>query len=128
MTGKQESMGTGDRDTDEELVSLLDDRYAREILVETREEPRSADALSEACDASASTIYRRIERLRKHDLLEGQQRLDPDGHHYEVYAARLRKVTIELTPDGFTVEVACEEDEETAADRFTSLYEELSGT
>jgi predicted transcriptional regulator len=126
MTGKLEAMVEGNGDAEEELVSLLDDRYAREILVETCEEPRSADALSEACDASPSTIYRRIERLRERDLLEGQQRLDPDGHHYEVYAARLHRVTVELTPDGFVVDVE-RETGETAADRFTSLYEELSG-
>jgi DNA-binding Lrp family transcriptional regulator len=118
-------MSEGDRPADdEEVIGLLDDRYAREILVETREDALSAEALSETCDASPSTIYRRIERLRERDLLEGQQRLDPDGHHYEVYAARLRRVDIELTPDGFDIEVERSEDD--AADRFTRLYEELS--
>ena len=119
MTG-----GDGPAD-DEEIISLLDDPYARSILVETRGDPRSAESLSDACGASPSTIYRRIERLRERDLLEGEQRLDPDGHHYEVYSARLQRVTVELTDDGFVVDVDREERGD-PADRFTRLYEELS--
>lgn len=114
------------REEDEELISLLDDDYARDILVETYDDPRSAEALSEACDASRSTIYRRVERLQERDLLEGYHRLDPNGNHYEVYAARLRRVTLELTENGFVVEVDRAEEESTA-DRFTRLYEDLSG-
>lgn len=109
----------------EELLSLLDDDYARAIIVETRDGPRSAEELSDAIDASPSTVYRRIERLREHDLVEGEQSLDPDGHHHEVYIARLERVTIEVTADGFDVEI-----DRTAAadpaDRFTHLYRELS--
>lgn len=119
-------MDSSDGRSDEaEIYALLDDDYARRILVETYEEARSAEALSEACGVSESTIYRRVERLRESDLLEGVQRLDPGGHHHEVYAARLKRVTVELTDDGFVVEV--DYTEENAADRFTRLYEELSG-
>jgi DNA-binding transcriptional MocR family regulator len=118
-------MSSGDGGDDEEIYALLDDDYARRILVETYEDARSAESLSEACGASESTIYRRVERLRDRDLLEGVQRLDPDGHHHEVYAARLERVTVDLDGDGFTVEI--DRAEETAADRFTRLYEELSG-
>lgn len=117
------SQGAGDDGGD--IYGLLDDDYARRILVETYEDPRSAEALSDACDASESTIYRRVERLRERDLLEGIQRLDPGGHHHEVFAARLERVTVELTEDGFVVEV--DRREEKPADRFTRLYEELSG-
>ncbi|MFC6940304.1 helix-turn-helix domain-containing protein [Salinirubellus sp. GCM10025818] len=113
------------RTDDEELYALLDDEYARRILVETYGDARSAEALSDACDASESTIYRRVERLRERDLIEGIQRLDPGGHHHEVYAARLERVTVELTDDGLVVDV--DYAEEHAADRFTRLYEELSG-
>jgi DNA-binding Lrp family transcriptional regulator len=117
---------SSDGRTDEaELYALLDDDYARRILVETYGDARSAEALSDACGASESTVYRRVERLREHDLIEGFQRLDPGGHHHEVYAARLERVTIDLTDEGFVVEV--DYAEEHAADRFTRLYEELSG-
>lgn len=119
-------MSAGDgREPDEALFTLLEDEYAREILVETHDEPRSARALSEACDASRSTIYRRIERLQDQGLVESRQQLDPDGHHREVFVATLRRVSVELTDDGFVVEV--DRAEEDAANRFTRLYEEFAG-
>jgi len=107
-----------------ELLELLDDEYARTILVETHEEPMAADALADACDASPSTVYRRIERLKEQRLLEAEQRLDPDGHHHEVYSARLQRATVEVTTDGFRLEVDRTED---PADRFTKLYEGFKG-
>ncbi|ESS06390.1 MAG: helix-turn-helix domain protein [uncultured archaeon A07HB70] len=110
---------------DREVYSLLDDEYARQILVETYEDTRSAAALSEACDASEATVYRRLDRLRDQNLVEGVQRIDPGGGHREVYAARLSHVSVDLTAEGFDLDV--DYADETAADRLTRLYEELSG-
>jgi predicted transcriptional regulator len=108
-----------------EVYSLLDDEYARQILIETYEETRSARALSEACDASEATVYRRLERLRQQDLVETVQEVDPDRGPQQVYAARLNRVSVDLTTSGF--EVSVDYVDETAADRLTRLYEELSG-
>lgn len=115
---------TVDHET-EELLTLLEDEYTRTIIVESYREPRSVNALSTACDADPSTIYRRIDRLQQRDLLQDQQRLDPNGHHYKVYTARLEGVAIDVTEDGLDVTV--EYAEEDAADTFTRLYEEFSG-
>ena len=106
---------------EERVVEALGDDYSRRILVLTREEPQSVEVLSEACDADPSTIYRRVERLKEADLLEARQELDPGGHHYKVYAATLREVTVRLEDGGLEVEV--DRETETAADRFTRLYE-----
>jgi len=110
-------------DEDAELLSLLDDEYARAILIETSKEPMSADTLTERCDASPPTVYRRIDRLDEHDLVEAEQELDPDGHHYKTYRARLERVSVELS-DG-EMDVRVDRSDENAADRFTRLYEEL---
>ena len=110
-------------DDGEEVLSLLDDEYARTILIETSKEPMSADALAERCDASPPTIYRRIERLAEHDLVASEQQLDPDGHHYKTYEARLDRVSVELEDGRLDVDVR--RADESAADRFTRLYEEL---
>jgi DNA-binding transcriptional ArsR family regulator len=107
----------------DEVLSLLDDEYARAILIETSREPMSADALTERCDASPPTIYRRIDRLDEHDLVEAEQELDPDGHHYKTYRARMERVSVELDDGQLVVDV--QRADETAADRFTRLYEEL---
>lgn len=116
--------GAADEDgaADEEVVDLLGDDYVRTILVQTREEPKSVDALSDACDADPSTIYRRVERLQEAGLLIDHQRLDPGGHHYKEYGAALRSVTVRIGPDGYEVELDRPTEEE-PADRFTRLYE-----
>lgn len=88
-----------------EVYSLLDDEYARRILIETYEETRSASTLCEACDASKATVYRRLERLQQQELVESVQEIDPNEGPQEVYAARLDHVSIDLTGAGFEVDV-----------------------
>ncbi|RQG98548.1 helix-turn-helix domain-containing protein [Natrarchaeobius oligotrophus] len=110
-------MADGD---DVDVVDILGDDYAKTILVHAREEPKSVQALSDACEADPSTIYRRVERLTEADLLTDHQHLDPDGHHHKVYATQLQEVRIRLGDDGYVVEI---DRSEPAADRFTRLYE-----
>ncbi|ARS90365.1 ArsR family transcriptional regulator [Natrarchaeobaculum aegyptiacum] len=111
-----------DADADVDVVEVLSDEYVRTILTQTREEPKSVDALSDACEADPSTIYRRVRQLQAVDLIEDQQQLDPGGHHYKVYSARLEEVRIRLAEDGLEVDVD-RTPTESAADRFTRLYE-----
>jgi DNA-binding transcriptional ArsR family regulator len=104
------------------VAALLEDETARQILLETRTQPMSAETLSDRCGVSPSTIYRRVEDLREQDLLEAQTRPDEDGHHYEVYAATLDRIVIDATDDGFEVDVTRSEG---MAGRFARLVEEM---
>lgn len=104
-----------------EIASLREDEYTCMILLHTSEEVMSVDELSEACNASVSTIYRRIERLQEHGLLVEQLTLDRDRHHYKTDIARLERIVIELTDGAF--EIAIMYRPEDAADRFTDLFE-----
>lgn len=109
-----------------EILALLHDEYARQILGETSATPMSANELSQRCDASRSTVYRRIDRLTDCDLLEERTRFDPDGHHRNVYASRLEEVLVRFEDGGPVVEVQrTEPTEEDVADRFTRMWEEL---
>ncbi|SFR90537.1 Helix-turn-helix domain-containing protein [Halomicrobium zhouii] len=105
------------------VVELLDDEYARAILAATSIEPMSASELAERCDASPPTVYRRLDRLREQDLVEAAQQLDPEGHHYEVFSARLARLEVELDDGDYQIEI--ERRERDAADRFTELFEGL---
>lgn len=107
------------------VSSLLDDEYARQTPIETNNETRSTNPPCEGCDASEATVYRRLERLQQQELVESVQEIDPNEGPHEVYAARLDHVSIDLTAAGFEVDI--EYVDETAADRLTRLYEELSG-
>ena len=105
----------------EELLSILDDKYARPILVAASAEPKSAKALAEVCDASLPTIYRRLNTLEAYDLIAKRTHPDNDGHHYSTYEATLQSVMIELDEEGLTADVSREPAD--TADQFTELWE-----
>lgn len=107
----------------QEIAALLEDEYAHAILIQTSTQAMSATELSDACDASVSTIYRRIDRLQEHDLLAEQLNIDRDGHHYNTYTAQLERIEIELVDGAFEIEVTFRPED--AADRFTDLFEGL---
>lgn len=106
-----------------EIAALLEDEYAHAILIQTSTTDMSASELSEACEASVSTIYRRIEQLQKHELLAERMKLDRDGHHYKTYTAQLERIEIELRDGRFEIEITHRPED--AADRFTDLFEGL---
>lgn len=106
----------------EAVADVLEDDCARCILVRAYTEPMSASALAERCDVSEPTVYRRLETLREHDLLLERTHPDEQGHHYKEYRTNLDRLTVDVTPEGFEVEVSRRE---SMADRFTRLVEEL---
>lgn len=84
----------------------------------------SAKTLSEKCDMSISTVSRRVNTLLDHDLLIERTQVDPEGHHYSKYKAKLDQINIQLHETGFEVQVERSED---AADRFTRLWDSMRG-
>lgn len=104
-----------------DVIELLDDDYAREILVAASVEPMSADALGEACDASLPTVYRRVDELEDAGLLDVQTLPDDEGHHYKVYSTRMERFAVEIEDGSLDAELTLRE--EHVADRFTRLYE-----
>lgn len=106
----------------EAVAALLADETARRILVETRSQPMSAEALSERCGVSQATIYRRIEDLNEQNLIVEQTHPDEDGHHYSVYSAKLDRAVVEVTEDGCELTLSRREN---VVDRFTRLVEEI---
>lgn len=108
----------------EDVAAVLEDETARTILTATSVEPMSATALSERCGVSEPTIYRRLEDLRKCNLVEAQTRPDlGGGHHEKVYHPRLERVAVTL--ESGELQLHIERREETMADRFTELVEGL---
>ena len=105
-----------------DLFALLDDEYARAILAETSQRPMSAPALAEACDASRPTIYRRIDRLKEHDLVSEVTQHDRDGHHRHLFTARFQGLSVDLIVGTYRISVQCRED---PADRFTDMWEAI---
>lgn len=109
------------------VVAVLDDPHARAILVHTAREALSADELVDRIDGSRSTVYRRAQRLAALDLVAESREIDPDGHHFSTYRARLDRVTIDLDGDGFSIDVDRRPVEDDAVDRLNRLFERLNG-
>jgi len=110
-----------DEDVLEDVAALLEDDCARTILAATSTRPMTAKELTDHCDVSGPTIYRRIEDLDELDLIEVRTRLDTEsGHHEKLYAAMLSEVSVTLREGAFEVSV---DRREPIADRFTRLVE-----
>lgn len=110
--------------SDGEMLELLADKYAQMILQQTRDKAMSAKELSEECDISVSTVYRRAERLVECGLLSERRVAHPDGNHHSMYEARLNELTIRLGDEGFEITVS-EKPTGDLADRFTEIWEGL---
>lgn len=89
-----------------ELLALLTDEHAREILEAIRDSAEPARVLAERCDASRATVYRRLARLREAGLVEAEMTYDDDGHHRETFRAAVERVRFDLGADGFEAELA----------------------
>jgi predicted transcriptional regulator len=120
----KESMSVIDEADADEILALLDDQYAQLILQQTRNNAMSAKEISNTCDISISTVYRRTERLIECGLLAEQRVARSDGNHYSLYEARLDELTVSLTDDGFEITVL-EKATGDLADRFTDMWEGL---
>jgi len=115
-----------------DVLDLLSDEYARAILAATSERPMSAKEIAAECGMSEPTVYRRIERLREHELVAERTQIETGGNDYSVYAATLSGFSVDLTDGAFesTVERVSEpafpgQNEADTADRFTKMWENL---
>ncbi|WP_396613565.1 ArsR/SmtB family transcription factor (plasmid) [Haloferax sp. S1W] len=115
-----------------ELLDILSDEYARDILAATSLEPMSAQQLADQCEMSKPTAYRRIEQLQSYGLLEEQTKVETSTNNYSVYVASLTGVDISLAEGQFEATVSRTDadqfpgqEESDTADRFTKMWENL---
>lgn len=123
MTPPPEEPGVADEATLETVVTLLDDDHVRTILTATSVDAMSAKELSDRCDVSQATIYRRLDRLSTAGLVAERTRPRADGHHDTVYAATLDECTIRLRDGELQFDLDRRGDD--VADRLTRLWEEF---
>jgi len=102
------------------FLSLLADELTRSILSHLSEEPMTVRELVEQCDVSDRTVYRRLNDLQDHDLVEEATRMDADGHLYSKYHTHIERIDIDITPreDAIDVDVTYRDD----VDGFIDLW------
>lgn len=108
----------------DEVLDLMADEHAREILVELSRERLSAPELGEVCRASESTVYERLDRLEDVGLVDEHLHVDPDGHHRSVYNARVDAIQVDIEDGDYTVRLQVTED---PADRIAQMWREVRG-
>ncbi|KTG11579.1 ArsR family transcriptional regulator [Haloprofundus marisrubri] len=115
-----------------EVLDILSDEYARDILAATSIKPMSAQQLADECEMSKPTVYRRVEQLRAHRLLDEQTKIRTKNNHYSVYTATLSEFSLQLDAGSFESSIARIDEESfpgeresDTADRFTKMWEDL---
>lgn len=113
---------------DAELLGLVEDQYARAILLEASRRTMSAATLAEAINASPPTVYRRLDDLVRCGLLARRTEFVDGGPNFSVYATRIEELTVGFVDGQLTVRLTDRESlpiDETTAERFVRLYEAL---
>jgi DNA-binding transcriptional ArsR family regulator len=108
----------------EEILDTLGDRHARRVLAAVEGGSRSADEIASRLDLSLPTVYRRLETLTEHDLVDDRTLVADDGNHYKVYDCAFESTVVSLEDGAYEVRVFRRDD---VPDRFRRLWDELSG-
>jgi hypothetical protein len=104
------------------IFDLLADDYSRQILVAADTQPRTAKDLSDVCDSSLATIYRRVSTLQEHNLLEEYSTVDADGSHRRKFETTLEELHVEISDGELELSLTTRDD---LADNFTALWSNL---
>jgi DNA-binding transcriptional ArsR family regulator len=88
-----------------EVLSLLSDDYAREMLNLLADDSLSARALSDRLDMSRATVYRRLNRLESAGVIQSSMVVDPQGHHRKQFSVVVDRMQLMFHSDGVSLEV-----------------------
>lgn len=84
----------------DELLELLGDEYACEILRALGDGPLPAREIVAERDMSRPTVYRRLDRLTEAGIVEARLRPARDGHHRQVFRLAVDEIEFEVGTDG----------------------------
>lgn len=87
----------------EELLSLLDDDCARDILRMIRDESLPAREIANQLNISRPTVYRRLNRLQEAGLVDTSLALHSEGHHRQQFQATVSEVLLSFEDGDITV-------------------------
>ena len=95
---------TEDGPTSEDILDALNDPDCREILRETAE-PMTANELTDVCSIPQSTLYRKLDLLRRASLVREFIHAGPEGGRISRYERDVTDVTVSVTDDDVTVSI-----------------------
>lgn len=93
-----------DRPATADLLSVLADETCRRIVERTADGWHSVDDLVAACEASQSTVYRKVDELADIGVLDESTRIRSSGAHTTVYTCSITDVHVSLDGGELTAE------------------------
>lgn len=83
-----------------QLLALLGDEYACEIMRALDDGPMPARDLVEQCAMSRPTVYRRLERLTEAGVVDSELCLQADGHRRREFRLVCDAFEFQVSADG----------------------------
>lgn len=89
-----------------EVLTMLGDEYAREILKTISADPLPAREIAERLELSRATVYRRLNRLESAGVVEASVSYHPEGHHRKRFTVDLDRLVLSIDTDRIDVDSA----------------------
>ncbi len=115
-------MGGDEVDSSVALFDVFADDYSRAILLAADEQTRTAKALCQICDASLTTVYRRLSTLREHGLVRVHSTIGSGGEHKRLFETTIEAFHVSISEGSLDLSV---ETRDELADNFTALWRNL---
>ncbi len=87
----------------EAILSIISDKYCRQILHSTIDRPKSAMEISSESKIPISTVYRRIQTLHDNKLVGVTGSISSEGKKYFLYKSKVKAITSSY--DGNQIEI-----------------------
>ena len=92
-------------DKKEVLLRIISDKYCREIISSTMDEPKSAMTISIDQGIPISTVYRRLQSLFENKLLRISGTISEDGKKYFLYKSKVKAVSAAFNGNNIEIEI-----------------------
>jgi DNA-binding transcriptional ArsR family regulator len=115
-------MEAGEVDSSVALFDVFADDYSRAILLAAHEQPQTAKDLSQHCDASLTTVYRRLSTLQEHGLVRVHSTIGSGGEHKRLFETTIKAFSVSISDGSLNLSV---EKRDELADNFTTLWRSL---
>ena len=76
------------------IIECIADKYAKQILKNTINEPKLALKISSEEGIPLSTVYRKLQKLHDGKLLAVSGSINRDGKRYFLYMSKIKEVSI----------------------------------
>ncbi|MFB6165325.1 MAG: helix-turn-helix domain-containing protein [Haloarculaceae archaeon] len=91
---------TDDRAGVDAVFAALGDEKCRCILAAIEDEAMTVKEISDCCDVSPSTAYRKVDKLRQASLVERHTKLTNRGKHPDEFVPCVERIRIDIAGAG----------------------------